>query len=75
MAFGALPPELHVGDIIKWVNEDILVHTATARDGSFDVMIKPKAFGFATLLAVGEIPFYCRYHPGMTGTLVVRKYL
>ena len=73
MKFGPLPARLRVGDIIEWVNNDIFVHSATARDRSFDVELKPKAHVRTVLAKAGSIPFACRYHPGMTGTLVVRR--
>ena len=31
----------HVGDTIEWVNADFIAHTATARDGAWDVVIAP----------------------------------
>ena len=31
-----------VGDTVEWVNKDVLAHTATARNGDFDVTIQPK---------------------------------
>lgn len=73
MAFGPLPASLHVGDAIEWVNNDIFLHSATARDRSFDVELKPKARLRTTFHQAGAFPFACRYHPGMTGTLVVAK--
>ena len=36
MKFGPLPAGLRKGDAIIWVNRDILKHTATAADHSFD---------------------------------------
>jgi plastocyanin len=71
MAFGPTPPELHVGDTIEWVNNDIFQHSATARDGAFDVDLPPKARSRTVLTRAGTIEFYCRYHPGMTGRLAV----
>jgi plastocyanin len=71
MKFGPVPTELHVGDTIVWQNKDILRHTATARDKSFDVDLKPGAEGSITLSKAGSIDFFCRFHPGMKGTLVV----
>jgi plastocyanin len=71
MAFGALPAGLRVGDVIEWVNNDIFVHSATARDKSFDLELKPKAHARMVVKKAGRFAFYCRYHPGMTGTLVV----
>jgi plastocyanin len=72
LKFGPLPAELHVGDTIVWQNNDILRHSATARDKSFDVDLPPKAQASLVLKAAGTIAFYCRFHPGMTGTLVVK---
>jgi len=73
MAFGPVPAGLRVGDTIEWVNNDIFLHSATARDKSFDVELKPKAHVRIVLKKPGRIAFYCRYHPGMMGTLVVAK--
>jgi plastocyanin len=71
MAFGPMPTDVRVGDMIDWVNRDIFVHTATARDGSFDVEIKPKQRVRVTLAKPGQVAVYCRYHPGMTASLAV----
>lgn len=71
MAFGAAPAGLRMGDSIEWVNADIFQHSATARDGSFDVELAPRAHVRTVLTRPGRIPFYCRYHPGMTGALAV----
>ena len=73
MAFGPVPAGLRVGDTIEWVNNDIFLNSATARDKSFDVELKPKAHVRIVLKKPGRIAFYCRYHPGMMGTLVVAK--
>jgi plastocyanin len=73
MAFGPMPTGLRVGDVVEWVNNDIFVHSATARDKSFDVELKPKARVRMILKKPGTVAFYCRYHPGMTGKLVVAK--
>jgi plastocyanin len=73
MAFGAVPAGLRIGDAIEWVNDDIFQHTATAREGSFDVILPPKARVRTVLRRAGEIAFYCRYHPGMTGVLTVAE--
>lgn len=72
MKFGAPPPELHVGDVILWRNEDIFRHTATARDKSFDVDLPPKSEGRITISRAGAVEFFCRFHPAMKGKLDVR---
>ena len=71
MAFGAAPPELHVGDTVEFVNADMFRHTATARDGGFDLDLAPKSSGRAVLRHAGSIEVYCRFHPGMTTRLAV----
>jgi plastocyanin len=71
MAFGPAPAGLAVGDVIEWVNQDIFEHTATARDGQFDVDLKPKTNAQTVLRKAGTIDVYCRFHPGMTLQLKV----
>lgn len=73
MGYGAMPTGARVGDSIEWVNADILRHTATARDRSFDVDLAPKAHARTVLRKAGPIAFYCRYHPGMTGKFSVGR--
>ena len=60
-----------VGDIIEWVNKDILAHTATARNGDFDVVMPPKKTVTMVLKKAGTIDYYCRFHPNMKATLTV----
>jgi plastocyanin len=71
MHFVPSPAGLKVGDTILWVNRDIVPHTATARDHSFDVIIQPRQSVRVTLRRAGTIAFYCRFHPVMQGTLTV----
>ena len=73
MKFGPLPATIRVGDTIEWANNDIFLHTATAKDKSFDVVLKPRARVRTTFRNTGTFPFACRYHPGMTGAVVVAK--
>ena len=42
---GFVPAEVtaHVGDTIEWVNADFVAHTATARNGAWDVLIPVNA--------------------------------
>lgn len=71
LKFGPVPIEVHVGDVIVWQNNDILRHTATADDDSFDIDLPPQSEARMTVETAGSFGFYCRFHPGMTGTLVV----
>ena len=72
LKFGPLPTQLHKGDTIIWANKDILRHTATAADHSFDVDLQPGKAGKIVLKKTGTIPFTCRFHPGMRGVLQVK---
>ena len=71
MAFGPMPAGVRAGDIIEWVNHDIFEHSATARDGSFDVDLKPGAT-VRTTAKTGTVAFFCKFHPTMQATLVVK---
>ena len=53
-----------VGDTIEWINKDVIAHTATARNGDWDVMMPPNvmtrtsmpaAFARQPLLGVKKI--------------------
>jgi plastocyanin len=61
-----------VGDTIEWINKDVLAHTATARNGEWDVMLPPKKNGTLGLKKPGTIEYYCLFHPNMKATLTVK---
>ena len=71
VTFGPLPAELHPGDTITWQNDDIFRHSATARDASFDVDLPSKSSVKMVVGAAGDVEFFCKFHPGMKGTLVI----
>lgn len=73
MAYGPAPPGLMVGDTLVWRNADIFRHSATARNGAFDIDLQPGASGEVTLKSPGVIDVYCRYHPDMTLRLTVNS--
>jgi plastocyanin len=73
MHFGAIPSALRVGDMIVWDNRDIFRHSATAKNGSFDVDLPAKSKARMVLKTAGTFAFTCKYHPGMRGTLIVAK--
>ena len=60
-----------VGDTIEWINKDILAHTATARNGDWDVTMPPKQTVTLVLKKAGTVDYYCRFHPNMKATLSV----
>jgi plastocyanin len=71
MVFGRLPSDAKVGDVIIWDNRDTVQHTATARDGSFDVRLQPGKKGRTVLRTAGNLAIYCVFHPMMRATLKV----
>ena len=71
MKFGAMPAGLHAGDRVVWINKDMFRHTATAKDGSFDVDLQPGARATSVVRKPGAISVVCRYHPGMRAMLKV----
>jgi plastocyanin len=60
-----------VGDTVEWVNKDIFAHTATARDGDFDVTMPPKTTMTLVLKKAGTVDYYCRFHPNMMAVLKI----
>lgn len=72
--------EVKPGMVVEFVNKDIAPHTVTseATDASgnplFDVRLGPfgtKTFTFSEQ-HVGSQPYYCEFHPHMTGTVEVK---
>jgi plastocyanin len=61
----------HVGDTIEWVSSDFVAHTATSRNKDFDVTIPANGTGRVVLQHEGEVDYYCRFHPNMTGRITV----
>ncbi|MEP6837567.1 MAG: cupredoxin domain-containing protein [Bradyrhizobium sp.] len=58
-----------VGDTVEWINKDVFAHTATARNGDFDVAMPPKKTVTSVLKKAGVIEYYCRFHPNMKAVL------
>ena len=71
MVFGRMPTDAKVGDVIIWDNQDTVQHTATARDGSFDLRLQPGKKGRTVLTKAGNLAIWCIYHPMMRTTLRV----
>jgi plastocyanin len=70
----AFPPKkvtARVGDTVEWTNKDFVAHTATARDGTWDVNLPPGKSGSTVMKKAGKIQYYCRYHPTMKGEIDV----
>lgn len=71
LLFAPVAINASVGDTIEWVNNDILAHTATARNGDWDVTIAAKKTVTLVLKKAGTVDYYCRYHPNMKGKITI----
>jgi plastocyanin len=72
VAYAPVNIAARVGDTIEWSNVDLVAHTATARDKSFDLMIFPNKKLTLTVKKAGEFDYYCKFHPNMTGHISVK---
>lgn len=61
-----------VGDSIEWINKDVVAHTATARDGSWEIVIPAGQTKRVPAEKAGNFAYYCRFHPNMTGLLKIQ---
>lgn len=59
---------------IRWWNTDNETHSVVSDDGQFPGSgpIAPHGEFVHTFLRAGDYAFHCRYHPEMTGTIIVR---
>lgn len=67
------PAELavHPGETVEFKNEDIVAHTVTADDGSFDSgLIQPGSSWKMTVQKAGTVAYHCTPHPNMKAVLV-----
>ena len=73
--FGFDPATVTVtaGDTVAWSNADLVPHTATARDAAWDSKsIAANGAWRMVSPTPGTHEYYCVFHPGMKGTVVVR---
>ena len=71
LVFSPAEASAKVGDTIEWINKDVFAHTATARNGDFDVTMPPKKTVTSVLKKAGTVEYYCRYHPNMKAVLTI----
>ena len=64
-----------LGNGVEWANGDIVAHTATSKEGGFDVSVLPGRTGSTVMTQPGTFSYICRYHPNMKGQVVVRPWL
>ncbi len=73
LAFSPAQVSAHAGDTVEWVNADFVAHTATARNGAWDIMIPANAKKSVVVTGDGAIDYYCKFHPNMTGQISIAK--
>lgn len=70
-----IPAEIAVarGDVVTWVNADVMPHTATAADGSWDSgTMEPGDEWSLVIETEGAFDYVCAFHPTMTGVINAR---
>ncbi len=69
-AFSPATLSVGVGDRVTWINMDIVPHTATADDGSWDAgELGPNERKEIVVTEGLGGSYYCRFHPAMTAKL------
>lgn len=73
-AFDPKRLEINAGDTVVWVNEDLVPHTATATDGSWDTgTLETTMEARIVFGSPGDFSYVCAFHPHMTGTISIKK--
>jgi len=71
MSFSPASKTVKVGTTITWINNDVVPHTVTADDNSFDSGSIAAGGKFThTFAAAGTFAYHCNFHAGMNGTVV-----
>ena len=66
--------DLLPGETVAWTNQSERLHTLTANDGSFDSGELAGGRTFSHRFAgAGSYAYHCRLHPGMVGSVDVRR--
>ena len=63
---------IKAGTTVMWMNDDVVAHTVTADDGSFDSgFLNPGQSWSFTFDKAGTYAYHCTPHPWMKGTVIV----
>lgn len=64
--------EARVGDIIRWTNNDLAPHTATAEEFEWDTQTLEKGEAAEIQVSEGmETTYFCAFHPHMKGKIKI----
>jgi plastocyanin len=71
--FGPKTVTINAGDTVTWTNQGPTGHSTTAKGGQWDsgVLDKGKSFSH-TFSQAGTFQYFCKPHPFMTATIVVK---
>lgn len=61
-----------IGDTVIWINKDFVAHSATVI-GGWDLNIEAGKSASLVLKKPGTFDYYCRFHPNMTGKIIVQQ--
>jgi plastocyanin len=72
-AFSPVPLTVKVGTTVTWINKDDDPHSVDSSQGKFKsaALDTDSKFEFHFTEA-GEYPYICRFHPKMTGKIIVQ---
>jgi plastocyanin len=71
-AFNPRSVSVTTGTTVRWVNQDAVMHTATASDGSFDSGVLRQGQTFSVQFnRAGSYSYLCELHPEMTASITV----
>jgi plastocyanin len=61
------------GDTVEWINRDIVPHTATQNEASWDTgALAWSQSGRVTFTVAGAQEYICQFHPEMRGKIMVQ---
>jgi plastocyanin len=71
-AYGPARLEVDTGTTVSWANDDPVIHTVTAVDGSFNSgVLQPGAEYSLVFETPGTYEYFCAVHPGQSGSVAV----
>lgn len=71
-AYAPTPLHVHLGDTVKFINDDEEPHTVTATDKSFDsAALDTSGTWIHTFTKAGTFSYFCELHPYMKATVIV----
>lgn len=73
-AFSSTSVTVNVGDTIRWTNNDSFSHTASEENGVFNTgTLSAGETVSITMTQAGSFDYFCVFHPGMMGTIIVAE--